>query len=235
MDDDYLLGGAGLQITKIRVGSAKDTNMVTLWTGTLQVKSKTEPYGASIALGGTIKKDYFNTDDDTYVTTSTINWNTPVATTCTLSGGSNITVSSSSSQSTSAFSASVIQDQYKVNWYQDPVISTYSSTADGDAASLTGYSMASKKLTVAANTNYEDGTKTSRTVYVQARAGSASGTVVASKAVTITNATYNYNFVNGDGKTTTTGRVYSSTGTLPTPPTISDKAYDSTYHYTDGK
>lgn len=80
IDNNNWFNVAKVVITKIEIGS------VTVWTGSMQVASRSEPYGASITLSNSnvvsSKKDHWNSDSDTFVTTtSSANWTRPIPTT----------------------------------------------------------------------------------------------------------------------------------------------------------
>ena len=141
----------------------------------------------------------------------------PVATTTSVGGGStsvNVPTDGTSTNSSAAFSAGTVKDQYGVNWHEDATLS--SNKPNG-----TGFS--SNKITVTSGCNRDS----DYTVTITATCGSASAT----KTCTIKTFDYIVDFVDYDGTTNLkhqTGIDYNGSATAPSSPS---RGPDSTNHY----
>ena len=228
VDDNYALGSCTLQITSIKVGPSS-SSLTTLWSGTLQVSSSVNPYAASIALDGTAKKNYFGSDSDTYVNTTTNNWKSPAAKTITGLSATTMTLDKTTGSKTSAVMTGVVKDQYGVNWYQAPTysvlnasntsVSNPSRTTSGDGVKLT----ATTACLTTAN-GYSTATGQAKFT-LKATRGNASQSVT----ITVASPTYYVYFYDGDGNQIASKSCYYN-GSV-TAPTSADKSPDATNHY----
>ena len=78
LDDDSIGSSACFKITKLEVGST-DTDLQTVWTGDMQVRSRVNPYAASVDWNNVIKKDYQGNDSNTFVNNSSGKFDKPYA------------------------------------------------------------------------------------------------------------------------------------------------------------
>ncbi len=78
LDDNLVGSDAGFKVTKLEVGSS-DSDLKTVWTGEMQVKSQFQAYAASVDWNNTIKKDYYGTDSSTFVNNSSGKFDKPYA------------------------------------------------------------------------------------------------------------------------------------------------------------
>ena len=209
-------------VYKVEVGSS-ESSLKTIWTGTAQVSSYSNPYYAQVEMDGTTKAYAYgttNTDGDNYVNDSNVsNWKAPVATTVTISGGSTsliVPTNAGGSVSSNAYTAGTVYDQYGVSWYQDATLSA------NYAGKIT---FSNNKITA---TNAKSNASSDYTVTVTAKCGNAKAT----STCTIKTFKYKATFYDEDGTTVlknTQDVVYNSEATRPENPT---KAPDKNYHYT---
>lgn len=222
--DNRFLGIGGvaiLQVYSIEVGSSA-SNLKTVWTGTLQVASRTNEYAASINMDGTRKSDYYYSDGDTYVNTSTINWQSPTPTTANFNtGDASLTVPTNNggTKTSNAYSAT-LYDQYGVSWYQDPTSYKLVGNNTGKV------DFKDNKITVS---NSKSNASSDYIVSVGAFLNDSQ--IGKAKEVTIKTFKYKATFYDENGTTVlknTQDVVYGNSAVAPANPT---KAYDSTNHY----
>ncbi|MGN1418378.1 MAG: hypothetical protein ACI4W6_03535 [Acutalibacteraceae bacterium] len=229
IDNDNAFNAQKAQITKVQIGSSS-SNLTTIWTGTLQVTSRTNPYAASIAFNSssatspTTKKNYYNSDSDTYVSTTSANWSAPTATTVSfLSGVTSITIPKTGASDYSTSYTAGVYDQYGVRMTYEPtyyVRSTAPTSAQTSSSDITGVTMTSGtssgtlKVTSAAQMQSGD----SKSVYVHA----VYGTKYANRTVTLNDPTYTFTFYNTHGgtpspsaNTTSSKKYYNTYGSTP--------------------
>lgn len=216
--NDNWAGGCSLQVYSIEVGSSY-SNMTTVWSGTLQVKSRTNPYAASVGIGNVVKTNYFNSDSDTYVKDSNWNWNYPKANSITMGGGSDtliVPTNAGGSVSSNAYTAGTVYDQYGVSWHEDATLS---------ANYTDKITFSNNKITA---TNEKSNASSDYTVTVTAKCGNAEKT----STCTIKTFKYKATFYDENGTTVLKATQDVVYGNKATPPSNPTKAYDSTNHYT---
>ena len=229
IDNNNAFNAQKAQITQVKIGSSS-SNLTTIWTGTLQVTSRTNPYAASIAFNSssatspTTKKNYYNSDSDTYVSTTSANWSAPTATSVSfLTGVNSITIPKTGASDYSTSYTAGVYDQYGVRMTHEPtyyVRSTAPTSAQSSSSTIDGVTMTSGtssgtlKVTSAAQMQSGD----SKSVYVHA----VYGTKYANKTVTLNDPTYTFTFKNTHGGTpspsngaTSKGKYYNTYGSTP--------------------
>lgn len=145
--DDNLVGSqAGFKVTKLEVGSS-ESDLKTVWTGEMQVRSQFKAYGASVDWNNNIKINYFKSDDNTFVKNSSGAFDKPYAKTfnCAFEKES-MSFSKSTYLNFNGYSYSA-KDQYNVSMSNSLCTLSYTS------------SIGSNNQYISLKTNEEDGNK----------------------------------------------------------------------------
>ncbi|MBQ8942861.1 MAG: hypothetical protein IJ050_00005, partial [Clostridia bacterium] len=236
-DEDRVMGTKKAHLTKLEV-SGDNSSWTTLWSGDLQCGSVWNPYAISVDSSGEIKKDWFGTDSDCKMISSSGGWTdkfptaTAMSSGAAISGADTITIPKTDSITSAYTNSGTVKDQYGVDWYQDLIyylassepqsVSDVSDSFSSTQASING----TGTLTLKTAAKIE-GITNSVDAWVCAKRGNA----WLKKKVTFVDPQYAVEFYDGNGnKFGETQNVYY--GDNASNPGTPSKNYDDTYHYT---
>ena len=261
--DNYIGSGVGYQVTKLEVKGTSQTSYTTLWSGTMQVTSKTNGYGGWLRYDGHVKgfdhglknaDEGSKGDNNNYINTADKKgWlaNFPYRSSGGAVSASNITLDGVNSK-TSAFTVGDAKDQYSVNYATSNLDSTAMSTPSYNSSYIT-YSGDSgnpaRTITATKNAHiWNDGVNSqnvSVTAYWKTRntTNTINNTTTA-KTITITDEKYTYtwnwketntsNLDSPTDKDTTLSPYYGDTPSIPTTATATTAYYTSSKHWSGG-
>ena len=261
--DNYIGSGVGYQVTKLEVKGTSQTSYTTLWSGTMQVTSKTNGYGGWLRYDGHVKgfdhglqnADEGSTGDkNNYITaTDKKGWlaNFPYRSSGGAVSASNITLDGVNSK-TSAFTVGDAKDQYTVNYATSNLDSTAMSTPSYNSSYIT-YSGDSgnpaRTITATKNAHIWDVGVNSQNVSVTAYWKTRNTThtmanTTTSKTISITDETYTYtwnwketntsNLDSPTDKDTTLSPYYGDTPSIPSTATATKAYYTTAKHWSGG-
>ena len=261
--DDWPLSGVGYKVTKLEVKGTSESSYTTLWSGTMQVTSKTNGYGGWIRYDGHVKgydhglknaDEGSKGDDNNYINTGDkTGWiaNFPYRSSGGAVSASNITLDGTNSK-TSAFTIGDAKDQYSVNYATSNLDSTAMSTPSYNSSYIT-YSGDSgnpaRTITATKDAHIWNDSVNSQNVSVTAywKTRNTTNTMAkttTSKTISITDEKYTYtwnwketntsNLDSPTDKSTTETPYYGDTPSIPSTATAKTAYYTSAKHWSGG-
>ena len=232
LDDDRVGSSACFKVTKLEVGSS-DTDLKTVWTGDMQVRSQFNPYAASVDWNNVIKRDYQGTDSNTFVENSSGKFDKPYAKTFECSfekktmSFSNVTFISVNGFEYSA------KDQYNVKMSNSLcTLSAKSSVSENNSYIEVKQGNESGCIVSIKNTAHlltDDENK--QTISVTASWAGVEKTAAHTESFDIYDEKYEVNWFSEDGTPLKSVQAYY--GDKPTLDTIPEKEADAEYHYSN--